>query len=258
MSAYEYLAFIFDPSVEFLECDFSQMLLSAFLTDHSLLFPSAATFEFTSATAQMYTVQSKPTWLTVLEKDRHPHSRLPISKRRHLRQKYPSRLAEHLHLPPRIIPLFTHKSPPCLLLLRISHPLPRHDDSLLLRHETRRSNKSACGHLSGKGPESIHWPRLHGLRSQSRLPPRRVPRTGRRRYKSNNRPHRLYRSQPRSYNPNHHTSLRTLLLFTPPRRPWRSRQRIKPPNPNASKRKRIRDRSRPHPLPLSHLLLPRL
>ena len=115
----------------------------------------------------MHPAGSKSTSLIILKKDRHPYPRLPIPQRRPVRQKYPPRLAEHLYLPPRIIPLIPHKSPPGLLRLRISNPLPRHHDRFLLRYKTRGSNKFARRHLSRKGPEGVHRPRLHGHRSQS-------------------------------------------------------------------------------------------
>ncbi len=102
--------------------------------DHSLLSPYAVTFEATFMAGSMYLACPKPASLTTLQKYRHPHPRLPIPQRWYLRQNHPPRLAKHLYLSGRIVPLLPHESSPRLLWLCVPNTLPRHDDSFLLRY----------------------------------------------------------------------------------------------------------------------------
>lgn len=101
---------------------------------------------------------------------RHPHPRLPISQRRRLRQIHPPGLAKHLHLPTGKLAQLPQQSQPHLQPRRRPHPLPRHDNSLLLRHRARACHEPASGHLPSEGATRFRGPRLHGPHEPGLLP----------------------------------------------------------------------------------------
>ena len=76
----------------------------------------------------------------------------PISQHRPLRQHNPPRLAQRIHIPPRIILLLPLPRPPRLQPRHRPHPRPRHHRSCLLRHTARARHEPALFTLSRKGP----------------------------------------------------------------------------------------------------------
>jgi hypothetical protein len=78
---------------------------------------------------------------------RYTHTRLPIPKRRYLRQINSLGLVEYIHLPPRIFPARSLPRKTRLQPRYFPDPIPWHNYSSILCHNPRTRNKPPRRHL---------------------------------------------------------------------------------------------------------------